>query len=302
MRFLHAALLAGFLVLAFLALFFASLGGSRTNSGFGSCVGVVRLEGDIDYGSSASILSASSPSVYSFIDDFDSAQSNPRVKAVLLEVNSPGGSSAASKEAFDAVRNASKPVVAYIEDVGASGGYYVAAASSEIVANPNTLTGSIGARTTLLNYEGLFQKLGLSEESIKSGALKDIGTGARNLTPEERLVLQDIVDEVSANFLGDVRAARAGKLTPLFENALDARVLSAKQALAAGLVDSLGTRPQALRRAAELGGIAVGSDGKPDECFYQPQPSLLDFLRSAGASFGEGLQSVFVRATTPSIQ
>ncbi|HLD75769.1 MAG TPA: signal peptide peptidase SppA, partial [Candidatus Norongarragalinales archaeon] len=223
----------------------------------------------------------------SSIEKWD-ASSSP---VLLLEVDSPGGGAVASKELYDALRSVKKPVVAYLGEVAASGGYYAASATQYIVANPNTLTGSLGARAEILNYEQLFQKIGLRSESVQSGRLKDIGAGYRNMTPEERSILQGIIDELKGNFQKDVETARAGKLTPQFQTVLDSRVLSAKQALTAGLIDQVGTRKEALKMAAELGGLA----DDPAECRLDE----LNPFEKAFQSFGSGFARSLLSAAGP---
>src|SRR3989338_2408938 len=186
-----------------------------------SCVSVLSLQGEISFSEPSFFSSVpSARTCISSIEKWD-ASSSP---VLLLEVDSPGGGAVASKELYDALRSVKKPVVAYLGEVAASGGYYAASATQYIVANPNTLTGRLGARAEILNYEQLFQKIGLRSESVQSGRLKDIGAGYRNMTPEERSILQGIIDELKGNFQKDVETARAGKLTPQFQTVLDSRV------------------------------------------------------------------------------
>ncbi|NUN11661.1 signal peptide peptidase SppA [Candidatus Micrarchaeota archaeon] len=255
--------------IAFLALLIIS-GGSTSIS---SCIALVPLEGAITYSSSGSgVVSA-----VEFQQRLQQADDDPQVKSILIEINSPGGSSAASKEIFEAIRSTKKPTIAFLSEVAASGGYYAAAGTDYVIANPNVLTGSIGARATLLNYRDLFDKIGLREESIVSGDKKDIGSGYRNLTDEERQILTNLIDESARLFEQDVRLGREGKLKEgLFLQALDARVLSASQALNTGLIDEVGIRQKALDKAGELGGV----QGKETCSFAPTQPSLLDLFSS----------------------
>lgn len=270
----------------------------------GDCVGVVRIDGDISSGGGgdASLFLAGGTSAEDVELALADAQSDSRVKSILLAVNSPGGSPVASKRVFDAVRAAAgrKPVVAYLGDVAASGGYYAAAPARWIIADPYTLTGSVGARAQLLNYGELLRKLGVSEESVKSGALKDMGAGYRNATPEERALLAEVVRELASGFQKDVEESRGAKIRNAFyAQALDARVLSAQMALRAGLVDEVGGYRTALAKAAEYGGVALGGvegDGLPVVCVKEKPFSLWDALSGfservgerLGASFGKG--------------
>jgi len=246
-----------------------------------SCVSVLHIDGPIALGSFGPGTS-DSRAIAQQIEDFDAGTS----PVLLLEINSPGGSAVASAEIYEALRATNKTKVAYLSEMAASGGYYSAAGTDYIVANPNTITGSIGAVTGLFNYEELLQKIGLRQDAIKSGELKDIGAPYRNMTEEERQLLQDLIDETAARFVADVRAGRSGKLTAAFETVLDARILSAQAAKDAGLVDQLGSRKAALQKAAELGGLGTET---PSECDITPaQPAFSDLFYDIGASLGQG--------------
>ena len=266
-----------FLAVALTAIALATADYSSLGKGFlarnenASCVGLITLDGEITLGHAAFYDSATQPQELE--RQLRQADKNPDIGSILLIVNSPGGGAVASQEAFTAVKNAKKPVIAYLGEVAASGGYYVASAADRVVANPNTLTGSIGARATLLNYAGLLEKLGVSIESIQHGELKDVGAPYRNITAQERAILEAIINESGENFANDVRAARKGKLNEaLYQTqALDARVLSATQAQRIGLIDDVATRSDALRTAAAMGNVSY--DGTPALCVLQEPPS-----------------------------
>lgn len=267
-------------------------------AGFGAekCVGRVQVRGEITYEGSGGFFEGSPPAEQ-IVQEIGNADADNRVGAILLDVDSPGGTPVASKEIFDAVKRAEKPVVAYFGETAASGGYYVGSAADYIVANPNTITGSIGARLTLFNYAGLFEKLGLREESVQSGELKDIGAGYRNATEKERELLGRLINESAENFVSDVREAREGRLTNYFEELLDARVVGAKDAKAAGLVDEIGGFRQAKLKAARLAGMNA-SDENLDSiefCEFKPRRSFWDALAGMssdlGASFAKGLKA-----------
>lgn len=180
------------------------------------------------------------------------------VKAILLRINSPGGTAAASQMVYGElmrVRRAGKvKIVTTMGDMAASGGYYVAAASDHIVANPATTTGSIGVILHVQNVQKLFDKLGVGSTVIKSGAHKDILSPFRPVTPDERALLQGLVNDTYQQFLGAIVEGRhmpLSKLRPL----ADGRVFTGRQALALGLVDSLGNYEDAITRTASLAGI-----------------------------------------------
>ena len=177
------------------------------------------------------------------------------VKAIVLDINSPGGSVGAVQDVYYTIKTVreqtKKPFIALFRDVSASGGYYIASACDKIVAYPGTLTGSIGVIMQLTNIQGLTQKIGVRMETIKSGDFKDMGSMFREMTPQERQVLQDMVTDTYAQFYDAVKAGRGftdEQLRPL----ADGRIFSGRQALKAGLVDGLGGRDQAIDLAAEL--------------------------------------------------
>lgn len=163
------------------------------------------------------------------------------VLGVLLRINSPGGAVAPSQEIFTGVKRlaAVKPVVASMSSLGASGGYYVAAAAHKIVANPATITGSIGVKMELSNVEELMQKIGVSHESLVSGEMKDAGSPFKPLTPEEREHLKSVVMDLHEQFVTDVAEGRKMERAKVAELA-DGRIFTGKTALDNGLVDELG--------------------------------------------------------------
>ena len=184
---------------------------------------------------------------------------NPHIKAVVLRINSPGGTVGAIQEIHSEVlelKKEGKKVVASLGDIAASGGYYIASAADEIVANPGTLTGSIGVLMGITNLEGLFGKLGIEIETIKSGNYKDIGSASRKLTEEERKLLQELVDSAYEQFLEAVKEGRAGVMPEeKIEEVCDGRIMTGKQAKGIGLVDELGNLEDSIRTAAQLAGI-----------------------------------------------
>ncbi|MBI5229506.1 signal peptide peptidase SppA [Candidatus Micrarchaeota archaeon] len=279
-------LLAGlFIFFAIAAVVFFPPHVSRMSFASKGCVGVISIEGEITYGG-GSFMSSQALS-RDVVKQIKNAEEDSGVKAILVEINSPGGSSVASKEIYEAVKKTNKPSVAYLSEVAASGGYYVASATDFIVSNPNAITGSIGATATLLNYQELFGKIGLREETIKSGELKDIGSGARNMTEKERLLLGEIINESFDRFRDDVLASRGNRLNrAAFNEILDGRILSGTQAQRIGLVDSLGVREDAIEKAGELAGIK-----NPDVCDMKPSRGLLDVLLGYSTEFVQGIIS-----------
>jgi protease IV len=212
------------------------------------------------------------------VRDLKDHADNPAVRAVVLRVNSPGGVVAPTQEIFAAVqrvRRAGKPVVASLGAVAASGGYYVATAADQIYANPGTLTGSIGVVMQLANVEGLLKKVGVDYVVVKAGAFKDIGNIARPMSPEERRVLQTLLDDVYGQFVGAVAEGRKLDRESVLRFA-DGRIYSGRQAQALRMVDELGGLEDAVDAAARLSGIP----DKPKVIWPRRKFSITEWLKS----------------------
>jgi protease-4 len=177
------------------------------------------------------------------------------VRTILLQVNSPGGGVVASDEIYQTLEDVSIPIVVLMEDVAASGGYYISMAADQIIANPNTLTGSIGVISTFPEAEELLEKVGLRFTTITSGEVKDFGSPYRSMTAEEQEYWQSVVDEIYQGFIDIVVAGRDLPESEVLELA-DGRVYTGRRALELGMVDELGYMPDAIAAAAELGGIS----------------------------------------------
>jgi protease IV len=236
-----------------------SLGGNR--------VALVEIEG----------LIVDSDRVVKELDDYGE---DPTIRAIVVRIQSPGGVVGPTQEIYDTILRISgrgKPVVASMGSVAASGGYYLAAAATRIVANPGTLTGSIGVIMQLAEIEGLLKKVGVRYEVIKSGRYKDSGSFARPMTPDERAVLQAVLDDMHDQFVTAVAEGR--RLAKDRVKALaDGRVYSGRMAKDLGLVDALGGLDEAIRMAGEMGGIS----GKPHVVRARRGWRLLDMIDLAG--------------------
>jgi protease-4 len=187
---------------------------------------------------------------------------NPSIKAIVLRIDTPGGGVVPSQEIYDAVKRvrnkSNKAVIASMGSVAASGGYYIAAATDRIVANPGTLTGSIGVIMETANLEGLLQKIGVEGVIIKSGKYKDVGSPLRKMSAEERGLLQAVMDDVHKQFIEAVAEGRAMELRAA-QVLADGRIFTGRQAKEAKLVDELGDLEDAIQLAAEV----VGIEGEP---------------------------------------
>lgn len=274
--------IAAFFIVAFLFLVGAFFVFSSNSSNLvGKCVAVVTLDQEIT-------TTSSPPSLFSSgIVGSDEISSTLRrlnrrndVGAVLLVVNSPGGSVVATREIYDSYKSIKVPKVSYFREVAASGGYYVGSGADYIISDPDALTGSIGVITTFSDLSSLFEKIGYNVSVIKSGPYKDIGSPSRQMTDSERQIFQNVVNEIYSEFKGVVEQNRRGKLNmALFENATDGRIMSGRGALAYGLVDQVGTKYDALEKAASLANISYDSVDDIRVC-------NVEFENSGGSLFG----------------
>ena len=192
-------------------------------------------------------------------EELELASEDDKVRAVVLRINSPGGSVTTCDIINHEIREFKKkrgvPIVAQLMDVAASGAYYVAVASDRIIAHPTTVTGSIGVIAYSVNAAGLMEKIGLSDQTIKSGDKKDIGSPLREMTDEEREILTSIVDTLHGRFLDVIAEGRIGLARKDLEEIADGRIYTAEQALALKLIDGTGYLDDSIELAKELAGV-----------------------------------------------
>ncbi len=231
-----------------------------------------------------------------FIDNLEEMRRNDAVKAVVVRIDSPGGAVGASQEIYQALTqlDAAKPVVASLGSVAASGGYYAALGARTIVANPGTVTASIGVIMKIPNLQKLMEKVGIATTVIKSGKLKDLGSISRELTPEEKAVLENVMDDIHNQFISDVASRRHLTETKVREIA-DGRILSGRQARDLGLVDELGN----IRTAADIAAKEAGIQGEY-RLLYPEQDRfriLKQMLEEGGAgAIARGIREALVRS------
>lgn len=233
------------LVFVLLVWLLTSFGEGTGGSPWSSAVGVIEVRGVIDR----------EDETIEAIRRFAKAD---HIHAVILRVESPGGAVTPAQEIYQELLRLreKKPLIASLGEVAASGGYYIASACNTIVANPGTMTGSIGViMGTMYNVQGLLDKLGVKGSVIKAGTYKDIGSPIREMTPEERQILKDMLDNVHTQFIAAVAAGRKMDETAVRKLA-DGRVYSGEQAQKLGLVDQLGNFQDAVAAAAKAAGIA----------------------------------------------
>jgi len=244
------------LVALSLAVLFACTRGGWLEGSPGK-IALIHIDGIIVGGRGYSSVLFDQKGTDTVIRQLREARLDPEVKAVLLRINSPGGSVPATQEVAAEVRRvkeAGKPVVVSMGDMAASGAYWIAAMADKIYANPGTITGSIGVYFPYANWEGLYRKLGIREEKIKSGPHKDILSPERPMTAEERAIIQGMVDAMYAQFVAAVAEGR--KLSPARVRELaDGRIYTGSQAQELGLVDELGDFYDAVEGTAALAGL-----------------------------------------------
>ena len=206
-------------------------------------VGVVEIDGVI----------ADSKETLSLIKRF---RENDDIRAIVVRINSPGGVIGPSQEIYREIRKTTqrKKVVASMGSIAASGGYYVAAATDGIVANPGTITGSIGVIMAYTNFRKVLDKIGMIPVVIKSGPYKDLGSPTKEMSPEERGVLQAFVDQAHRQFVTAVAEARKMEIEQV-KSLADGRIYTGEEAVKQGLVDRLGNLEDAIQWAGEMGGI-----------------------------------------------
>ncbi len=236
----------------------------------GGSVGVVELNGVI-------------MDAKKVIKQLERFEDSGEVRAVVLRLNSPGGAVAPSQEIYEMVRKMKKPVVASMSSVAASGAYYVACATKKIFANPGTITGSIGVIMEFANLEKLYEWAHIKRYALKTGKFKGSGAEYRDMTLEERALLQGMIDDVLQQFK---KAVSDGRKLPMaaVTAVADGRVFSGSQAKGQKLVDELGTLQDAVNEAAKMGGIK----GKPKVVYPEkPQKKLVELIMDEATSGGK---------------
>jgi len=264
------------LVVGIALLFYALLSSptERTEvvaGGSGERIAIVELEGEII-------------STDALVRQLKKHRESRSIKAIVMRVNSPGGGVVPSQELYEEVRktrNSGKPVVVSMGSLAASGGYYVSCGGSRIVANPGTLTGSIGVISEFLQLQDALGKLGVGVKTIKSGALKDAGSPVRKMTEADQRYFQELMDDVYEQFVHVVERERRLSHEKVISLA-DGRVFTGEKAVELGLADTLGTYEDAIRIAAQLAGIK----GEPTIVRERKRQTLWETL------FGDVAQSV----------
>jgi protease-4 len=243
-----------------------------TAIGVGDAVAVIRLDGAITSGEEG-YFTTTGITPDRVADLLEQAAANPDIKAAVIQVNSPGGSVVASDQIYHMFLDFEKPIVIWMGEMAASGGYYISCGSDYVFAHPDTLTGSIGVISQFINVEELIDEIGINVVVITSGPRKDTGSAFRDMSEEEQALWKEIIDQVYEGFVEIVAQAR-GLSTEDTRELADGRVYTGRQAFELGLVDELGIPADAIAKAAELGGI----EDEPRIIELRSVPSFLDAL------------------------
>ncbi|NYZ76782.1 signal peptide peptidase SppA [Candidatus Micrarchaeota archaeon] len=265
----------------------------------GKCVAVVDINMPLTVeGQPMSLFETGYPGSAQLANTIDTLNKREDVGAVLFVFNSGGGSVVATHEVYDAVKKVEKPKVSYFREVAASGAYYIATGTDYIVSDPDALTGSIGVVATVISMEGLFEKLGINATSVVSGAYKDMGSPYRNMSEGEYTIMKSVVDEIFDEFKTVIIQNRGERLNRArFEEVIDGRIMTGRQALEVGLVDEVGSKDDALMKAAALGGIEAESPEDIKICYVETlaQQGGLFGVESLFGSLGERFQQASLR-------
>jgi protease-4 len=217
-----------------------------------TAVAVIPVYGEIGYGASTANMTITHPDAFNAL--MDQANNDPAIGAIVLDINCGGGSPVASEEMLNKVNNSTKPVVAWLSDTGTSGAYMVATGADEIVASPSSWVGSIGVILTLSDLSDYYDKKGIDIYSITGGKYKDMGSDYRNLTSEERSMLQEMIDEQYDYFI-DLVAKNRNLTKDHVKGIADGKLFTGKQAQNNSLVDKVGGKEEAIKIAANKSGL-----------------------------------------------
>lgn len=249
----------GTVTMIFFSVIVVAMSGDKVDYG-GEKVGVIELVGTI----------VDSKNIVQQIKDFREAEA---IKSIVIRIDSPGGGVGPSQEIYREIQKTieHKKVIASMGSVAASGGYYVAAAADGIIANPGTITGSIGVIMGYTNFEALMEKIGLQPVVIKSGEFKDMGSPVREMKENERKFLEAFTQKIHHQFVRDIAQGRRVEISSI-EPIADGRIFTGEEAIAMGLVDRLGNFQDAVQWAGELGGI----EGEVETIY--PEKERLSFI------------------------
>lgn len=284
-------------ILGFIAVGILSLFAGVDVESLSGNVAMIPIHGEISGSDDSSSFLETTTSSQDTVELIEKADKNPNIKAIILEINSPGGSAVASEEIADAVKKTNKTAVAWIREVGASGAYWVASSADYVVANRASITGSIGVIASYLEFPGLLERYNITYEQLISGKYKDIGSPFKKMTPDERVIFQQSLDEIKDYFAGEVAKNRNLNKKDIDKIANGLFYLGS-QAKELGLVDELGGKDEVIKYIEKKEGI------KAEIVEYKKEKTLLDVLSKVMSrqSFfvGKGIGSALLDKRTAS--
>ncbi|MCX8166655.1 MAG: signal peptide peptidase SppA [Candidatus Micrarchaeota archaeon] len=291
--------------IVFVFILFSFLSSNSSTISASTCVSEYSIVGELtfpeDNNQGSSLFADERITLNEILSDLKAINKDKSSKALILVVNSPGGSVYQTKEIFNVLKNFSKPIVVYYSEMGTSGAFYIGLPAKYIVAHPNAIIGSIGVRLDSMNIVQLLDKIGVNITTYKSGKFKDILSSTRNVTSEDEEIIRSIIVDVYNDFVADVKQFRGNKIVD--PDAFEAKIYTGKQAKKAGLVDEIGSLDDARKKAFEL--VNLSYDEK-NICKKEKKrkSTLLDLLVESfyyfGRAFGTGIASGFEESITKS--
>lgn len=270
-----------------IGLLLVSLGGAflltRDGLEIGERVAVIDVHGVISSAEGDGLFELEGATPENIRRQIEKAEGDPSVKAIVFDINSPGGTIVASEAIASAIKEAKKPTVAWLGEIAASGGYYVASAADYIVADKGSMTGSIGVIFIFPQYESLLDKIGVKMRVIKAGEFKDIGSPYRNMTGEEEAIVNEWVQSAYDDFIATV-AINRNLSVDYVRSVAEGNIYTGKKAVELKMADQTGTVQDAINVAGHLGGIK----GKPAVATYRERGFLQDLVGVSSARFGYG--------------
>lgn len=250
---------------------------------------VIPIYGAITNGHATFPLTSQSITAETIIAFIEAAEENGRVKGILLDINSPGGTVVASKDIARAVKATTKPTVAVIRDIGTSGAYWVASAADKIVADELSITGSIGVTASYLEFSDLFEEYGITYTQLKAGEHKEMGSPFKALTSPERDIIQKKIESIHEAFIQEIATNRNLSLAKV-RTLADGSYLLGQEALIYGLIDDVGGKKQAINILKEYAGIP--QDEEIDLVEYQQEVGVLDLISQLETKTGLSLDAL----------
>jgi protease-4 len=260
-------------------------------------IAVIDIDGMLANGRRLGLLRRGDNPVSLFQEKLDKAAADKDVKAIVLRINSPGGTVAASDSMYNSLRQfkerTGKPVITSILDLGCSGAYYLACGTDGIVAQPSSITGSIGIIMQMFSIEGTMQKIGVKAVAIKSGKLKDIGSPLHDLSEEEKAVLQGIIDQFFNQFLAVIEDGRKQISRQEIKKLADGRIFTGAEAMDEKLIDRIGYPSDAIKWVKEVAGVE-----KAKVVIYHRASSYMPNIYGSAAS-SEAISGALVNVEVP---